>query len=96
MEAISGLKTFSGFDVVHAKDSFYPAPLPVRPVKRTYRSDRSSAPSGATDPTELVIALRLANAVDVTRVIGGYCPGGKEFLEMMLALSPPSNLNQTR
>ena len=42
MEAISGLKTISGFDVVHAKDSFYPAPLPVRPVKRTFRCDRSN------------------------------------------------------
>ena len=79
IEAISGLKTISGFDVVHAKDSFYTAP-----------------PNGATDPSEPVKALGLENAVDVTRVIGGYCPGGKEFLEMMLALSPPSNLNQTR
>ena len=56
----------------------------------------TAPPNGATDPSEPVKALGLANAVDVTRVIGGYCPGGKEFLEMMLALSPPSHLNQTR
>ena len=55
MEAISGLKTISGFDVVHAKDSFYPAPLPVRPIKRTFRCDRSSAPSGATGQAHLPV-----------------------------------------